>query len=276
MIATITVKQVADAKCCVDIMSISKNGELLVGSSWNTKSENFLHIYDTEGRHISTVKNLHGHNNYVHDATWTPRGNIVFTIRKQPAQVMTVTRTGDVVATTKMNDALQLSVSADDVIYVACGTRGVYQSTDDGERWSRVFTCSENLANKAIKVSSDSNTDIFYVLGKYKAEWHLREYTLNRRKSNNNVTWRDVTLIYSSISHELFFSMAFDGRMKVFVPKLKVDKALRVFTVSQQTEGEGRLDLSEYLSKDINQVAVDSHRNELYVSAKRAWNSESV
>jgi hypothetical protein len=58
--------------------------------------------------------------------------------------VVTVHEQVTLLQQTKMDDAFNLSVSADNVIYVACGTRGVYQSTDDGVTWSHVFTCSDN------------------------------------------------------------------------------------------------------------------------------------
>jgi hypothetical protein len=263
---TITMKLLVDAKRDVDIMSISSSGELLVGSQdWN-ESENFLHKYDAEGRHVSSVWKMPEHfmvYDFVLDATWTPRGNIVFTIFSVPTRVVTMTRTGDVVAKTTLGSAYSLSVSADNVIYVACGLEGVYQSADDGLTWSRLFPCSDNYAEQAIKVFSDINTDIFYVLGKVAGNWCLREYRLTKRQSNNNVKWRDVALLCDDPSYD-YINMAFDGRTKVFVTKPKADKALRVFSVSQRTETT--LDLSEYLSEDICHVAVDSHRNELFVS----------
>jgi hypothetical protein len=75
---------------------------LLVGSRLEMKSENFLHIYDTEGRHVLSVKNIaNSHWLVVRDAIWTPQGNIVCAIGTviNAYNGGDCTRTGDIVAT---------------------------------------------------------------------------------------------------------------------------------------------------------------------------------
>ena len=61
-------------------------------------------------------------------ATWTPRGNIVYMSNK----VVTITELGEVKASTHMPFPLYLSVSSDDIIYLADGNKRIFQSTDDG------------------------------------------------------------------------------------------------------------------------------------------------
>lgn len=251
-------------------MSVSNSGELLVGSWGSHKdNDNLLHIYNTEGRHVSSIKKLPELGLFLRDAIWTSRGNIVCTSRlNSDSMVTTMTRLGKIIATTKMSDVYRLSVSAD-VIYLACGTHGVYQSTDDGEKWSLAFACTDVDAWQVVKVSSDINTDVFYVLRRYRdVDWYLSQYTVNRskRKSMNGVTRRDVALRFNPLFDSI--SMAFDGRTKVFVSDFnKASKLIRVFSVNDQTEST--LDLSEYLNEDderIHWLAVGTRFNELYVS----------
>jgi hypothetical protein len=64
-----------------------------------------------------------------------------------------------------------LSVSSDGVIYLISAHTIVYQSTDDGLVWSRMFSVTDGWrCLQVIKVSTDSNTDVLWTvvwLGEY-------------------------------------------------------------------------------------------------------------
>lgn len=130
-----------------------------------------------------------------------------------------MTRSGDVIATTNSSaDVYRLRASVDDVIYAACWINGVYQSEDDGVTWSHLFTYCDTDMWLAIKMFSDTNADVFYVLGRHNGEWHLHQYTIwINEQSVNSVTCRDLAL-HSDLVR--FPSMAFDGRSKVVVSNL--------------------------------------------------------
>jgi hypothetical protein len=108
----------------------------------------------------------------------------------------------------------------------------VYQSADDGVTWSHAFTRFDKYyyAQHAIKVPSDTDTDIFYaLLGRVGGEWRLREY---KRKFKNNVSLRNVAFRPGGP-----ISLAFDGRSTVFATQPTPDKTLRVFS-SRSTYGK--------------------------------------
>jgi hypothetical protein len=93
---------------------------------------------------------------------WTPRGNIVYTADNSN-NVVVMTQRGDVIAQTKTLFPIRLSISTDDVIYLADYRTGVYQSTDDGVTWSHVFKVADGWqCVQVIRVSSDSNTQVFW------------------------------------------------------------------------------------------------------------------
>lgn len=254
----ISVLQLINNERCVDILSVSTSSELLVGcEGWNP-----LCIYDADGKHVLTVDRP----GFLLNATWTPRGNIMCKMGNNLGRytnILTIRRSGDVVVETDMKDAQRFSVSADNIIYLACGTLGVYKSTDDGVTWSHVFNCSGNFyAVQAVKVFSDANVDIFYVIGQdHSKNWRLRELKLTK-DFFKNPTWRDVASF-----HFAAISMAFDGRTQVIISQSETNR-LHMFSLAERSQGERILDLSEYLKDDddyIHRIAVDGHRNELYM-----------
>ena len=73
------------------------------------------------------------------DASWTPRGKIVFTINNSN-NVVVISEVGKVITThTQMTFPRYFSVSNGDVIFLSDLETGVYQSTADGVSWSLVF-----------------------------------------------------------------------------------------------------------------------------------------
>ena len=119
----------------VDLLSIFDD-KLLI--SYDNLAE--LFIYNREGRHLSTIKT--NNNDKLYDATWTPRGSIVYTSRSKNVVVMS--ESGKVITThTQMTEPRFLSVLYDNTIYLANWKTGVYQSTDDSVKWSLVFKSTD-------------------------------------------------------------------------------------------------------------------------------------
>jgi hypothetical protein len=135
---------------------VSSEGQLLVGQYKDRQ----LHVYSAEGSHVTSINLLD--DDTLKDAVWTPRGHIVYTAANYN-NVVVMTQRGDVIAQTKTLFPACLSVSTDDVIYLADYRTGVYQSTDDGVTWSHVFKVADGWqCVHVIKVSSDSNTQVFW------------------------------------------------------------------------------------------------------------------
>ena len=121
-----TAEQIGSVGRGVTVLSVSSDGRLLVGQ-WGDRQ---LHVYSIDGSHVTSITLPNG--DTVLDAVWTLRGNIVCATDSN--KVVVVTQRGDVIHQTQLHSVpLCLSVSADDVIYLADYQTGVYQSTDDGE-----------------------------------------------------------------------------------------------------------------------------------------------
>jgi hypothetical protein len=130
-----------------------------------------------------------------------------------------MSQSGDVIQQTNVSQPSYLSVSTDGVIYLISELTSVYQSTDDGLTWSRMFNVTDGWECwQVIKVSTDSNTDVLWTLVWSAKDWRLRVYTVDKRRAvGDNVTWRDVTLP-SHVTVDLSSSkLAYDGHTSIFV-----------------------------------------------------------
>ena len=127
-------------------------------SYWSVVFVSQLSTYSREGRHLSTITI----NDYykLRDATWTHRGNIVYAI-DDSNRVVVMSESGKVITTRKkMTSSRYLSVSSDDIIYLAVYDTGVFQSTDDGISWSLVSKPTNGRhCYQVIKVTTDQSDD---------------------------------------------------------------------------------------------------------------------
>ena len=162
--------------CGVSILSVLK-GQLLV-SSWRLKE---LYVMSENGDLLSTVKV----SEELRDASWTPGGNIVYTTYWSN-KVVAMTPSGTVMTETEMREPCRLSVSTDDVIYLANGESGVYESRDEGVSWSKVLESGGDGwgCYEVIKVkTSDDCDDLWTRERKFmdgKVTWRMRVYSVKR------------------------------------------------------------------------------------------------
>ena len=242
----------------VDILSVF-NDKLLV-SRVNLSQ---LFIYSREGRHLSTITT--NNNDNLWDATWTPRGNIVYTTYSNKVVVMS--ESGKVITThTQMTDPRCLSVSSDDIIYLADYRTGVYQSTDDGVSWSLVFKSTAGWhCYQMIKVTTDHSDDFWTLEQSDNNNHHLRVYSVDRRRSDGNVTWRDINVPTTDGKHiNLTYnsSLSYDGNMNIFLNDWD-NKDVHVLSVNGQYHCQ--LLSSHHIKNNPCRLAVDKERQLLYV-----------
>ena len=258
LLLNITVDQLADSTWGLRILSLFDD-KLLVSCFSLSK----LFIYSREGRNLSTITT--NNNDVLFDATWTPRGNIVYTTN-YGNKVVVMSESGKVIAThTQMTNPQHLMVSSDDIIYLADSTTGVYQSTDDGVSWSLVFKPTDGWhCKQVIKVTTDHSND-FWTLEHSDnfSNCHLRVYSVDRRHSDNNVTWRNInvpTLNGKNIDLSVS-SLSYDGNMNIFLSDYH--KAVHVFSVTGQYHSQ--LLSSNHIKSTPQRLAVDRKRQILYV-----------
>jgi hypothetical protein len=90
-------------------------------------------------------------NDEVWDAVWTRLGNIVYSGYGSD-KVVTMSQSDDVIKQTDVSRPSNLFVSTDDVIYLVLSNgTSVYQSTDDGLTWSRMFNVTDSWECRQVK-----------------------------------------------------------------------------------------------------------------------------
>ena len=238
------------------------NDKLLVSCSFLSQ----LFIYSREGRHLSTI--TINKNDLLWDATWTPRGKIVYTTCNIHGsnKVVVISESGKVITThTQMTRPQYLSVSSDDIIYLADYKTGVYQSTDGGVSWSLVFKSTDGWhCYQVIKVTTDHSDDFWTLEQSDNKSRHLRVFSVDRRRSDGNVTWRDINIPTTNGKHInlSYSSLSYDGNINIFLSDLH-NKAVHVLSVNGQYHCQ--LLSSLHFKDKPRRLAVDKKRQLLYV-----------
>ena len=167
------------------------NDKLLIG---NTGNAQFLYIYSREGLYISNITIIDYAFRTLIDATWTPRGNIIYASYRYKVVVVSVS--GDVICSKLMVNPSDLSVSYDDVIYVSDLETGVHQSKDDGASWSEVFKSSDGWqCLRVIKVVTEHRQDFWAIETTTNYDdYRLRKYSINSSHTDGNITGKNVNL----------------------------------------------------------------------------------
>ena len=164
-----TVNQMTDDY--VSILSVF-NSKLLVSCYEKHK----LFIYSSLGHYLSTINT-----SKLCDASWTPRGNIVYT-SSENYKVMVISEVGKIIKRSIMAEPLGLSVSRDGIIYLADSITGIHQSVDDGVSWKFVMKPNGDYSCKlALKVTTENSDDIWILESKTLTwEYQLNKYSMAR------------------------------------------------------------------------------------------------
>ena len=241
----------------LNIISVFNN-KLLVSCSHLSQ----LFIYNCEGHHLSTI--TIDYNDELFDATWTPHGNIVYTTFNSN-KVVVMSESGNVITThMKLATPRYLSISNDDIIYLAVQETGVYQSTDDGINWTLVFkSVDEWHCEHVIKVTND-NSDDFWTLGMKDSNCHLCVYSLDRGRPNSNVTWKDINFTTTDNKQIDLYnsSLSYDGNNNIFLSDWDNNSG-HVLLVNGQYHCE--ILSSHQITNKPYRFAVDKKRQFLYV-----------
>jgi hypothetical protein len=174
-----------------------------------------------------------------------------------------MSQSGKIITQTQMTDPRRLSVSTDNVIYLADWESGVYQSTDDGESWSLVFKSPDGgECLQVIKVIID-HSDHFWTI-EWKDNYRLRVYNVNKKGDDINLTWSDVSLSTSLDTHILLdynSYLSYDGDMNIFLSDWD-NNTVHVFTVNGQYNCQ--LLSSTHINSPLS-LTVDRKRQLLFV-----------
>ena len=245
----------------VDILSVFSD-KLLVSARESLPQ---LSIYSREGRHLTTITTKD--NDTLLDAAWTPQGNIIYTTAGQK-EVVVMSESGKIITShTQMTFPQQLSVSTDNIIYLADSLTGVYQSTDGLVKWTLVFKPIDGWhCNQVIKVNRDDSDDFWTLESNDAKHWHLRVHCIDRGRSNGNATWRNInvsTTDNNQIGPLLSgSSLSYDGNMNILLSDYD-NKAVHVFSVNGQHHCQ--LLSSNHINTLPHRLAVDKERQLLYV-----------
>ena len=244
---------------CVYILSVF-NDKLLVSCAYLSQ----LFIYSREGRHLSTITT--NNNDKLCDATWTPRGNIVYTTYDSN-KVVVMSESGKIITThTQMTDPRRFSVSSENIIYLADWKTGVYQSIDDGASWSLVFKSTDGWhCLQVIKVTNDHSNDFWTLENSVNKNYDLGVYSMGRGRSDGNVTRRDINVTTTNgenIDLSGYSRLSYDGNMNIFLSEYH-NKAVHVLSVNGQYHCQ--LLSSHHIENKPWRLAVDKERQLLYV-----------
>jgi phosphoribosyl-AMP cyclohydrolase len=254
----------------VTVLSVSSKGLLLVGQQWDERQ---LHVYSADCSYVTSIELPT--NIYVRDAVWTLRGNIIYN-EVTSGNVVTMTRSGDVIRLTAGFVFSGLSVSTDGVIYAIHKQKDVYQSADEGLTWRRMFIVSESgTCDQVIKVSADSNTDVLWASIRSGTR-RLLVYTVDNRRADGDrvISQRDVALP-THVSMDASSKLVYDGHTSIFATD-NLNLAVHVWSVSGQYDRQllsseqlishrtSRI-TSHITTHHIDCIAVDVQRHLMYV-----------
>ena len=235
------------------------NGNLLIGRKRFAQ----LFVFSQAGNHLETFTST---NDGFVDATWTPRGNIVYTTNVSK-RVVVMSKSGDIIKHTQMTNPQELSVSNDGVIYLADCKSGIYNSTDDGLTWNFLDGW---LCRHVFKVTTDHGNEFWT---------HERGYNLLITRYAQIHVFSEQALGGSAAqSKDISFNtpdgrrlcledsrLVYDGFTNVFLNE-RNNKAVHLLTVN----GQYRCQLlsSGQIKNQPCRLAVDKECQQLYVGQR--------
>ena len=108
---------------------LSEYDEKILVSSLNLAQ---LFVYSRDGHHLLSIPT--NDNDTLQDAMWTSFGNIIYTTTNS-RKVVLISESGKFIADTLMTNPQYLSISSDNLIYLADSQTGIYESKNDGVSW---------------------------------------------------------------------------------------------------------------------------------------------
>ena len=243
----------------ITILSVFNDKLLVSGTEFSQ-----LFIYSLEGHYCSTVSTID--NNKPDDASWTPRGNIVYTSWTEKKLVVMSEAGNFITEHTQMTGQQQyISVCDDDFIYLIDVGSGVYQSTDDGISWSLALKSDDRWSFKQVIKMTTAHSDDFLTLGTLDGDnYQLRLYNVNQTLSGIEMTWRDINTMTTDGKHiDLFSSsLSYDGSMNIF---LSDSDTKIIYVTSVYGEYHYQLLLLQHVKNKPFKIAVNTKRQLLYV-----------
>ena len=184
-----------------------------------------------------------------------------------------MSESGKVITTHVMTLPQYFSVSNENIFLVDWET-GVYQSKDDGVSWSFVFKSTDGWhCEQVIKVTTEHSDD-FWTKKVSNNSWHLRVYSVDRRRSDGNVTWRDFNVTKTDgepASNEnlnlkqinlLGSRLLYDDSRNIFLSEW-YKQAVHVLSLNGQYLCQ--LPLQHHIKNRPHRLALDKDRQLLYV-----------
>jgi hypothetical protein len=237
---------------------------LLVGDRHSAK----ISLFTAEGVHVATVDLPFG--DQLYDAAWTPiRDNIVYT-NTLGTYVCVMSVNGDIiahkrnyVATNKLN---YISVSSDNIIYIALGYNGIVLSRDDGMTWTRLQPSPNSIPAYAIKVSTTNHTDELWVLESQLSSINnrLRTYKIDSQSGDILInSSRNFTQLHSAANENGVFKLVHDGNKNVYVLSMSSPKRVSVLSVNRDYTCQMVLDHDAV--KPIQSLVVSKQRDYMYL-----------
>ena len=227
-----------------------------------------LFIYSRDGDHLSTIEIKD--KDELRDVTWTPMGKIIYTTYNNKVVVMS--SSGKIITThTKIKAPRYLSVSNDDIIYLADYETGVYQSIDDGVSWNFVFNSTEGWhCLQVIKVTANLKNNFWILVEDNENNRHICEQNASYAHPDIKVTWtfkkaetisrqerQQINLRYSTLSY--------DGTMNIFLNDVIGQKIHALFVNSRLFVNHSQSSFSYNMEQSPCSLAVDKQRHLLYV-----------
>ena len=223
-----------------------------------------IFIIGEEGNYLNTI--MTDFKDETIDAIWTPRGNIAYTTFRSK-RVVVITETGIAITQYQMTQPIRLSVSYDDIIYLADFLTGVYQSTDDGVSWSLVFNLTDDAyLLRAVKAETALCYD-FWTIVWYKGFCYLRVYCKQKGAINANITWKNIQipLIDGKTIDLTNGSLLFDGNSNIFLSD-RCNKIVHLYSLNGQYSHQ--LLSAEHMQSAPTTLAVD-RAGRLYIGQER-------
>ena len=191
-----------------------------------------LFVYSRDGHHLSSIPA--NDNDTLQDAMWTSFGNIIYTTTNS-RKVVLISESGKFIAETLMTNPQYLSISSDNLIYLADSQTGIYESKNDGVSW-KLFLKTAFRCLMLVKVATESNND-FWTLEQYiNGNYYLGAYSVNRDledNSTNYVQWKSVK-VYMANGKPINMRYCFlssDRNMNIFLSDIS-HKAVHILSAT--------------------------------------------